>query len=215
LCVAFSSAFPYSYTAYPPITGKSIFAVNPVIFAEETGNIGGMELCLYYGLTEKFDFAFTYNNLSNMPSVMLRYDAGRSNVFSFKANTATVIPQYTLQLENDNFYLTGSVASQISFDYTERPAFFGVVCPGYKPFKWLDIFCEVNPGYYTYADGSKGQIEFANNAVRTDKFDLDIVPGVGLIIGDCLFSISTPVYNIINESSTTFGAWIYYTIKAR
>jgi hypothetical protein len=210
-----SNAFPYSYTTYPSITDKGAFAVNPVFFAERTGNVGGMELFLYYGLSEKFDIAFSYNNLSNLPYAMLRYDAGKSNIFSLKISTSSIIPQYTVQIENKIFYLTGSVASQISFQYAKDPAFFGIVCPGYKPFKWLDIFCETNPGYYLYADTAKGQTDFANNALRAEKFDLDIVPGIGLTIGDCFFSISMPVYNVLHNSSVTFGAWFYYMIKTK
>jgi len=214
-CIALfaSNAFSYSYTAYPLITGKGAFAVNSVFFAEKTGNVGGMEFFLYYGLSEKFDLAFSYNNLSNLPFAMLRCDVGKSNIFSVKTSTASIVPQYTTQLENKTFYLTGSVASQISFQYAKDPAFFGIVCPGYKPFEWLDIFCEVNPGYYLYADTAKGQADFASNALRTEKFDLDIVPGIGLTIGGCLFSISVPIYNIMHNSSITFGAWFYYTVK--
>jgi hypothetical protein len=218
LGVAFliSNVFSYSYTTFPSMTDKDVFSVNPVVFADRTGNTGGMELFLYYGLAKNTDIAFSYNNLSNSPSAMLRYDVGHSNnIFSLKATTASVIPQYTVQLENATFYLSGSIASQISFQYAKDLAFFGVVCPGYKPLKWLDIFCEANPGYYLHADTAKGQADFANNALRAQKFDLDIVPGIGLTIGKCLFSIAMPVYNVVHNSSVTFGAWIYYSITSK
>lgn len=208
ILISVSSLFAYSYTAFPPITGKETFAVNPAFFADKK-NSGGMELFLYYGLTDKLDICpsiLVTNGYSNF-SGMLRYDFGNSKILSVKGNASSVIPQFTISLENDLLYLQGSVASQITYDYADKPAFYGIVCPGIKLFKLFDLFCEVNPGYYNQ-DG-----DFANCALRTEGFGLDVVPGIGFGIGKVLFSIAIPIYNVNNDATPTFGMWLYYSIK--
>ena len=201
------SVFSYSYTAYPPVTGPGIFAVNPVFFADKV-NSGGTELFLYYGLTDKMDLStsiLTNNGISSF-SAMARYDFGGFKILGVRANTSLISPQFSLTLENEHLYFQGTAASQITFSYADKPALYGILCPGVKPLKFLDVFCEVNPGYYML-DG-----DFANCAVREKGAAVDIVPGVGLTIGGAVFSIAVPIYNVNKTAAVTFGAWVYYSI---
>jgi hypothetical protein len=50
---------------------------------------------------------------------------------------------------------------------------------------------------------------------RLKGFGIDVVPGIGLTIGNTLFSISVPIYNVNHKATPTFGAWVYYSIKGK
>lgn len=193
------------------MTEKGALAINPLVFADDK-NSGGMETFLYYGLTDKADLStsiLTVNGLSSF-SVMYRHAMGDMLNAGIRANTSWMVPQLNFNWEDDLFIFQSSVASQFTYDYMDAPAVYAVVCPGVKIYKiseQLNLCCDVNPGYYL-KDG-----DFANCAVRAKGFALDIAPSVGFEIGDCLFSVSVPVYNVTQEASITFGAWIYYNIK--
>ena len=206
LLLAVSFAFSYSFTAFPPMTGKDKVAVNPVIFADQK-NSGGTELFVYYGLTSKWDISasvLSCNGLSNF-STMVRYDLGKGLVGGLRGNASWIIPQLSYCWENNRFIIQASASSQFTYDYSDKPALFGLVCPGYKFCDWLNICCEVNPGYYLQ-DG-----DFANSSVREKGFGIDVAPSIGLQIGNCTFSIALPIYNVQKNPSRTFGAWFYFS----
>jgi hypothetical protein len=181
--------FSYSFTAFPPITGKGNFAINPVIFADKK-NSGGGELFLYCGLTNKWDICSSIlsSNGSSSVATMVRYDAGKGLMGILRGNASWILPQLNYCWENDRLFVQASASSQITYDYSDRPALFGLICPGYKFNNWLSFCCEVNPGYYMQ-DG-----DFANCSIREKGFGYDIVPSLGLQIGDCTFSIALPIY---------------------
>ena len=134
---ALTSVFSYSYTCFPPMTSENSLAINPVVFMDDN-NSGGAETFFYYGITDKFDISSsisTYNETSNF-STMLRYNLN-DYVFGIRANTSWAIPQISYVWEDELLMLQTFVASQITYDYSNKPAFFGVVSPG---FKFLDIF---------------------------------------------------------------------------
>lgn len=209
LALSISSLMAYSYTCFPPMTEKGSFAVNPAFFMDDN-NSGGMETFLYYGLAEKMDFCFsilTVNGSSNF-SVMYRYAIEDLN-FGIRLNSSWTIPQINYNWEDDLFIFQTSIASQFTYDYSDKPAIYGIFCPGYKISDNFNICCDINPGYYLQ-DG-----DFANLWVRSKGFGLDIVPSIGFGVGNCLFSIAVPIYDMTNESTVTFGAWVYYSIKGK
>jgi hypothetical protein len=209
LALSVSSLMAYSYTCFPPMTEKGSFAVNPAFFMDDN-NSGGMETFLYYGLTEKMDFCssiLTVNGSSNF-SVMYRYAFDDLNL-GIRMNSSWVTPQLNYNWEDDLFILQASIASQFTYDYSDKPAIYGVLCPGYKFSDNLNICCDINPGYYLQ-DG-----DFANLWVRSKGFGLDIAPSIGFGVGNCLFSVALPIYDMTNELTVTFGAWLYYSIKAK
>jgi hypothetical protein len=209
LCLS-TQAFSYSYSILPPITGKGNLTVNPVFFADQV-NSGGMELFAYYGLTDQLDINFsllTYNGASNF-ATMLRYDFGGSKILGLRANTSWISPQVNYSVESSWGFLQTTAAVQWTYDYYKEPAFYALFCPGLNFFKVMDVYCEVNPGYYMH-DG-----DFANLSPRVKGFDLDIVPGIGFVIGDALFSIGVPIYCVVTGAVPTVGAWFAYTIAAK
>ena len=208
LFLSVSSLLAYSYTCFPPMTEKGSFAVNPAFFADDK-NSGGVETFFYYGLTEKMDYCFsmlTANGESNF-STMCRFSLGKLLNAGFRMNTSWAVPQFNFNWENEYFIFQSCIASQFTFDYSEKPAVYGMFCPGYKFSDNFNICCDVNPGYYLQ-DG-----DFANLWVRSKGFGLDVVPSIGFGIGQAIFSIAIPIYNVTNESTVTFGAWVYYSIK--
>lgn len=198
----------YSYTCFPLMTEKDALAVNPVVFADDK-NSGGMETFLYYGLTAKSDLStsmLTVNGASNF-SVMYRHTLGNLSNAGVRVNASWVIPQLNFNWEDDRFIFQSSVASQFTYDYMNAPAMYAVACPGVKISDQLNVCLDINPGYYLQ-DG-----DFANCAVRAKGLSLDIAPSVGFTVGNCLFSVALPMYNVTQDASITFGAWIYYSIR--
>jgi len=210
LVLSVSSLMAYSFTCFPPMTEKGAFAVNPAFFADNN-NSGGVETFLYYGLTEKSDFCssiLTVNGSSNF-SVMYRHSFGSLLNAGLRMNTSWATPQFNLNWENKSFIFQSCVASQVTYDYSDKPAIYGVFCPGYKFSDNINICCDINPGYYLQ-DG-----DFANLWVRAKGFGLDVAPSIGFMVGQAVFSIALPIYDITNESTVTFGAWVYYSIKGK
>jgi hypothetical protein len=209
LVASLSSIFAYSYTGFPPSTGANTFAVNPILFADHK-NSGGTEVFFYYGLTDKWDVSTSMTGIGDF-TTMLRYDFGGSKIIGLRASPSWVAPQVSLSFENDHAYFQGVVAAQFMYDYADKPAIYGILCPGFKLTKHIDVFCELNPGYYMADE------DFANCALRRKGAALDVVPGIGLTIGKVLFSIAFPGYNIYSAqhhmAAGSIGAWIYYSIK--
>jgi hypothetical protein len=205
------SVFSYSYTCFPPITQEGSIAINPA-FSMSGNNEGGMETFFYYGVTDKFDICtsiLTAYKLSDF-SVMSRYAVGDFFIAGFRANPSWATPQLSFSWEDDRYIFQSCLASQFTYDYANKPAMYGVFCPGFKFSEDINICCEINPGYYLQ-DG-----DFANLAVRSKGFDLDIVPSLGIQVKDCVFSIAAPIYCVPHKNhAVTFGAWIYYGIKAK
>ena len=208
LALSVSSLMAYSYTCFPPMTGKGFIAVNPAFFMDNN-NSGGMETLLYYGLTDKSDFCssiLTVNGSSNF-SVMYRHTLGSLLNAGIRMNASWATPQINFNWENKSLILQSCLASQFTYDYPDKPAIYGVICPGYKISDNFNICCDINPGYYLQ-DG-----DFANLWVRSKGFGLDIAPSIGLMVGQCTFSIALPIYDVTEELAVTFGAWVYYNIK--
>jgi len=205
-----SAAFSYSFTCLPPMTVEKSVAINPVFFADDN-NSGGAETFFYYGITPKFDISssiLTVAGTSNF-STMVRYSL-QSYVLGIRANASWAVPQVSYCWEDDRFIFQACVASQFTYDYSDKPAIFGVVCPGYKFSDGVNFCLDLNPGYYMQ-DG-----DFANSAVRTEGFGLDVAPSLGIQVGDCVFSIAVPIFNVTQKDPvTTFGAWVYYSIKSK
>lgn len=204
---AVASVSAYSYTCFPPLTVEGKFAVNPVIFADDK-NSGGMETFFYYGLMKNMDIStsiLTVNGSSGF-STMLRYGVG-SSVLGVKLNPSLVIPQISYDWEDDRFILQSTVASQIVYDYSDKPAFYATISPGLKLSESTNINLDLSPGYYLQ-DG-----DFANYAGRTEGFGFDIAPCIGFAVGNCIFSVSVPIYNVQKDPTITFGAWLYYEVK--
>jgi hypothetical protein len=190
------------------MTEEKSLAINPVIFMDDN-NSGGSETFFYYGITKKVDISTsiaTVGGSSNF-STMLRYDLN-DVLIGIRANASWAIPQISYNWEDERYIFQTCLSSQFTYDYSNKPSIFGVVCPGYIFSDHVDFCLDLSPGYYMQ-DG-----DFANNAVRAKGFEFDVVPSVGLHFGDCLFSIAAPIYNVTQKDpSVTFGAWIYYGVK--
>jgi hypothetical protein len=200
-----ASTFAYSYTCFPPITEKGKIAINPVVFADDK-NSGGLESFLYYGMTDKIDISTSIlisGGTANF-SVMLRHKI-KSAILGVKTNPSFAIPQVSYDWGNDHFIFQTTVATQVIYDYSDKPAFYAVLCPGYNITKSINICIDLSPGYYLQEG------DFANYAVRTKGFGFDIAPSVGFPIGDCQFSVAVPMYNLQKDAQVTFGAWLYFS----
>ena len=92
------------------------------------------------------------------------------------------------------------------YETPEKVSEWAILCPFLKVGTGNDIFCEVNPGYYSQ-DG-----EFSNFWLREKGFGLDIIPGVGFTIRDVLFSAAVPIYDVTNNPSVAFGVWAFFAI---
>lgn len=210
LSFSVSSLWAYSYTCFPPMTQTGSIALNPVFFADDK-NYGGMETFFYYGLTEKMDFCtsvLTVNGFSNF-SVMSRYALNDFNA-GIRLNPSWVIPQLNYNWEDDLFIIQATLASQVTYDYSDKPAIYGVLCPGYKFSEEFHICCDINPGYYLQEG------DFANSFLRSKGFGLDIAPSIGINVStQGTFSIAAPIYNVTKKATITFGAWLYYSIKGK
>lgn len=210
-CFCTPALFAYSYTCLSPVAEKNAFAVNPVIFADDT-NSGGMETFLYYGLTDNSDICSSFLTVNGYTdfSVMYRHTLGNKFTVGLKGKTFLVNPMLDFMWEDDLFIFQSSIAAQLTYDYMDAPAIYGILCPGIKLYKiseQLNICCDVNPGYYLH-DG-----DFANLAVRSKGFALDVAPSIGFEVGNCLFNVAVPIYNVTQDMAVTFGAWFYYAIK--
>lgn len=204
LCLTVSS-FSYSYTAFSVMTGEKTLALNPFLFFDGTGMVGN-DLFVSYGITDNVDIWSNVTLLKSSEgtdfdfSTMLRYDIGKSNIVALRVSQWYITPQYHFAIENDRFGFQANVAGQITFDNYKDPAIYAVLCPLVK-FLNFDVFVEVNP-IYCMQEG-----DFANLSVRPEGFELDIVPGFGVALGQSLFSISCPIYNVIDDATPTFGMW--------
>lgn len=208
LALSVSSLWAYSYTCFPPMTEEGSLAVNPAFFMDDN-NSGGMETFLYYGLTSKSDFCssvLTVNGSSNF-SVMYRHTIGSMLNTGLRMNTSWVTPQINFNWENESSIFQSSIATQVTYDYPDKPAIYGVICPGYKISDNVNICCDINPGYYMQ-DG-----DFANLWVRSEGFGLDMAPSIGFTVGQSIFSVSLPIYDVTRDPIVTFGAWAYFNIK--
>jgi hypothetical protein len=209
LTVLASSAFSYSYTAFSLMSGDNTLCVNPFVFADGTGFVG-TDLLVSYGMTEKSDIWLSYyqdNMGGNNFSLMARYDIKNSNILALKADPSAFSLQYHTIKENDKFGFQANAAIQLGYEYMDKPAIYAVLAPLIKlGSTGIDVFCEVNPGYYSQ-DG-----DFANLWERPEGFGLDVVPGIGVTVGDALISLSAPIYDVTNEPTPTFGAWVFFAI---
>jgi len=208
VCIYATSIFSYSYTAFPIMTPENTMVLNPFIYFDGTG-AAGQDVFLSYGVLSNLDIWSQVSTASypdgSTPvdfSAMLRYDLGKSNILALRVNPKWIAPQYHMAIENDKVGFQGNLAAQVSFDYYKDPAIYAILCPLVKIFGGkLDIFAEVNPGYYMMEG------DFANLWVRPEGFGLDIVPGVGVSLGKSLFSVSCPIYDVTNDATPTFGMW--------
>jgi len=140
---------------------------------------------------------------------MLRYSLGSLLNAGIRGNASWATPQLNFNWENKSFIFQSCLASQFTYDYSDKPAVYGVFCPGYKFSDNFNICCDINPGYYLQEG------DFANLWVRSKGFGLDIAPSIGLGVEQAIFSIALSIYDVTGESAVTFGAWIYYSIKGR
>jgi hypothetical protein len=196
-----SSAFSYSYTAYSLMTGDNTLALNPYVFADGTGYVG-TDLLVSYGITNKCDMFFSYymdNKSLNDFSIMARYDLKRANILALKASPSAASIQYHTIKENNKFAFQANASLSFNYDNMKKPDISAVVAPVVKiGTTGFDVYCEVNPSLY-----------------GTNKFSLDVIPGVGVTVKDVLLSISMPVYDVINSRSPSFGMWAFFTIVSR
>lgn len=215
ICLYSMSAFSYSYTALSMMTGKNTFALNPFLYFDGTG-AAGEDIFLAYGMTEKSDIWSHISLLKTAEgtfvdfSGMVRYDLGKNNIVALRASQWYVAPQYHFIYENDRFGFQANVVAQIAFDYYRDPAVFAILCPLVKLFDGkMDLFVEFNPGYYQYEG------DFANLAIRSEGFEFDVVPGIGIPIGNTLVSLSCPIYNVLTNATPTFGMWWWCPITVK
>lgn len=209
-----SSTFAYSYTAFCFTTGKNTLGINPYLygFKIESDIFGGGDLCAAYGITDKFDVYADVNYLYGAGAgtfgwwIMPRYDFGGTKILAIKANDLMISPQFHFIQEWTKFALQANAAVQLTYDYPKDPAVFAVVCPLFKFNDKLDAFCEVNPSY-TMAEG-----DLVMGWVRPKGFGLDIVPGIGFKLGELLFSVSVPIYDITGAPTPSIGMWGLYLI---
>jgi hypothetical protein len=216
VCIYASSIFSYSYTAFPIMTPENTLALNPFIYFNGTG-AAGQDVFLSYGILANLDIWSQVSTVIDTMSVfyadfsaMVRYDLGKSNILALRVNQKWITPQYHMAIENDKVGFQGNLAAQISYDTYKDPAFYAVLCPLVKLFGGkMDIFAEVNPGYYM----TNG--DFANLWERPEGFGLDIVPGVGVSLGKTLISIACPIYDVTNNATPTFGMWWWCPITTK
>jgi hypothetical protein len=203
--LSLSYAFSFSYSSFPPITEKSTLAVSPFIFADAK-NHGAMEVFFFYGLTKNADLAISlFNGYGTADfSLMPRYKIGPV-ITAIRANEFWVEPQFTNYRENKRCYLQVTGASHITYDYPDKPAFYGIIAPGVFLPKGIDLCCDIIPGYYSQNGDCGG--------LRAKGFALDIGPCVGFKIGEAFFVLSTPVYNVNRDTQVTIGLGFYYTVK--
>lgn len=196
------------------MTGESTLAINPFLYMDNDGNVG-QDFFIAYGVTNRFDIWSDINVIPELSlvdmSVMVRFDlTGKNTILAVRANGVCVTPQFHYIWENDRVVLQGNLAGQINYDYLNKPAIYAILSPAIKLADGLfDVFCEVNPGYYLQEG------DFANLAVRSKGFDLDVVPGIGFSAGKSLFSVSCPIYNIATNPTPTFGAWWFFSITSK
>jgi hypothetical protein len=200
-----SQALPFSYSSFPPITETSKLAISPFVFADAK-NHGATEAFFFYGLTKNSDIAFSlFNGYGTADfSLMPRYKIGNI-ITAIRVNEFWADPQFTNYRENKHCYLQVTGASHITYDYPDKPAFYGIIAPGVLLPKGIDFCCDIIPAYYNQ-DGDCG-------GVRARGFALDIGPCIGFKIGEAFFVFSTPIYNINKNAQVTVGLGFYYTVK--
>jgi hypothetical protein len=215
VCLSASSLFAYSYTAFPSLAGDQTLVVSPFLYFDGTGAVGH-DIFLIYGMTKNTDIWSQISMVKTSEgttvdfSGMIRYDLGKNNILALRASQWYVAPQYHFLIENDRFGFQANVAAQIAFDYYKNPAIYAILAPLVKLFDGkMDIFIEANPGYYMQEG------DFANLAVRPEGFGLDLIGGIGLVVGKTLFSISCPVYNVTTDATPTFGMWWWCPITSK
>jgi len=215
VCFYVISVFPYSYTAIGPTAGEQTFVLNPFLYFDGTGAVGE-DIFFVYGMTAKKDIWAhvslfkTSEGTSVDFSAMTRYDLGKNNILAIRVSQWYIAPQYHFLIENDRFGFQANVVGQIAFDYYKEPAVFAVLCPLLKIFdSGMDFFVEFNPGYYMHEG------DFANLAVRSEGFEFDVVPGIGIPIGKTSVSLSCPIYNVLTNATVTFGMLWWCPIKSK
>ena len=213
--ISIFSLLAESYTAYPIMTGKNTLGINPFVYAatEEGFKSTGTDLNLSYGIYDNLDFWYSLSIAdtngafySSTWSYMARYDLYKGHILALKSTPATLSLQYHKNFQSTDFNLQVNGAVQTTYNDVEDLSAWAVVCPVYKHSEILDFYCEVNPGYYA-KDG-----EFTNFWAREEGFGLDVTPGVGFIVKDVFFSIAAPIYDVTNDPTVTFGAWMYISI---
>ena len=102
-----------------------------------------------------------------------------------------------------------TACSRITYDYPDKPAFYGIIAPYYYLSDKVDVCLDIIPGYYG-KDGDFG-------GTRAKGFALDLGPCLGFNIGDNVkpvyLVLSVPVYNVNRDAQVTIGIGLYYTIK--
>jgi hypothetical protein len=205
LALLLSQAFPFSYSSFPPITEKGALAVSPFLFADDK-NHGAMEAFFFYGLTKNSDVAISmFNGYGTADfSFMPRYKMGNV-ITAIRMNEFWAEPQFTNYRENKHCYLQVTGASHITYDYPDKPGFYGIIAPGVFLPKGIDFCCDIIPGYYNQEGDCGG--------IRSKGFSLDIGPCIGFKIGEAFFVLSTPIYNVNKDAQFTVGLGFYYIVK--
>ena len=222
ICFSFS-AFSYSYSAFPNMSGQGNLIINPYLYADGKGNVGN-DIAIAYGLTEKLD-VWSILSIGNTDSTstttfktMLRYDLGNNDILACLIGNNYVSPQFHLVLENKIAGFQANVATKLDFKSVGTPSTYAIIAPLFKVFGgafdllfnnlYVDVFCEANPGYYKDGDN-------ANNWTRAKGFGLDVVPGIGLGFQNSLVSIAVPVYDVNHKTTPTVAVWWEYIISTK
>jgi hypothetical protein len=197
------------------MTGKNTLALNPFFYTSTVDGFRttGSDLLIAYGITDQLDFWYDIgvidtngSHFISAWSTMVRYDVYKGNILAFKTSSSAASLQYHVTLENNLFGFQFNGVVQSLFKDKENLSAWSVVCPLFKFATGCDVFCEVNPGYYAQDN------EFINYWVRPKGFGLDVVPGIGFMIRDAIFSVAVPVYDITNKPTATLGAWIFFSL---
>lgn len=212
---ACSSLFAYSYSAFAFSSGVKNLLIQPFGYGFTVAGTyyGGGELCLSYGVTDKFDVVVDVNYLYGESVgtwgwwAMPRYDFGDNVIAAVKANHQFVSPQIHFIKEGDRFGIQANALGQFTYDYFGSPAAYAIVSPMVKLGSLIDLFCEVNPAYISF-DG-----DIVGGWLRPEGFGMDVIPGIGLRTNKVLATLAFPFYDITHEVGFSVSAWAIYTVS--
>jgi hypothetical protein len=200
-----SSAFAYSYSCFPMMSGKGTIALNPFAYGSAETKIASLDLIAAANVFNKLDIWANAGSISfssdetmyNTWWVMPRLSLTKNNIVGIMANDIFTSLQYHgVWFENDQFFFQNNTGVDLVYEIPKDPTLWTILSPGVKIGKTgLDIYCD------------------AGFSIFDSDFSLKIVPGIGATIKNSLFSFGVVINDVTNEPHVSVGMWWYHVFS--